>query len=309
MTVFKGAGTGARGGRSSNLFYVTTDALRSLKENFTTTVLTAVTVGFALALFSLFLIVFVNLNGIVAEWGDRAHVIAYLDAGTGANDAEAIEAAIARIDGVSGAKFVSSKDALGDLRRELEGHESVLEGIDPGLLPASFEVGIKDEHLNPEALSTIAASVGKISGVAEVSYSREWVEKFSAFLGFIQLAATVIGVFLAAAILFIISNTIRLTVYARKDEIEIMRLVGASERFIKFPFFIEALVQGFVGGAIAMGILASGLGLFASRIPPYLDFVLELPASVPMMLVLLVIAGMVMGVSACFLSMSRFLKV
>jgi cell division transport system permease protein len=295
--------------RSANLFYVTTDALRSLKENFTTTVFTSVTLGFALALFSLFLIVFINLNGIITQWGERAHVVAYLAPGVDSKDAKGIEARLKGMEGVLDTTYVSSKDALDDLRSELRGHESILEGVNPGLLPASFEISIAEDHLAPDALSRLVAAVEGLAGVEEVSYSREWVEKFSAFLSFIELAALVIGIFLATAILFIISNTIRLTVYARRDEIEIMRLVGASERFIKFPFFIEGVVQGLIGGVLAMGILAAARALFASRIPPYFDFVLQFPVPVPALLAALVIAGIFMGVVGSFVSMARFLKV
>ena len=185
--------------RSANLFYVTTDALRSLKENFTTTVFTSVTLGFALALFSLFLIVFINLNGIITQWGERAHVVAYLAPEVDSKDVKGIEAGLKGMEGVLETTYVSSKDALDDLRSELQGHESILEGVNPGLLPASFEIGISDEYLSAEALARLVAAVEKIKGVEEVSYSREWVEKLSALLSFIELAALVIGAFLAAA--------------------------------------------------------------------------------------------------------------
>ncbi|MDO8426893.1 MAG: hypothetical protein Q7T24_05205, partial [Deltaproteobacteria bacterium] len=121
--------------------------------------------------------------------------------------------------------------------------------------------------------------------------------------------ALIIGVFLAAATIFIISNTIRLTVYARKDEIEIMRLVGASTLFVKVPFFIEGALQGLLGGVLALVVLGAGRYLLLSNIPPYFSFVADVPFPAYVVFGLLVVAGVIMGVAGSLISMGRFLKV
>lgn len=302
-------GKGAGGG--SHLVYVVSDAVRSLRSNLATTVLTSVTVGFALAIFSLFFLVFINLNGVIDQWGERTHVIAYVKDGHAAKagDGKKLLSDLGRVAGVSATKYISREAAFEELKRELSSHESILDGVSSSALPASVEITVDEGHRSSEGLSGLVAEVGRLDWVAEVTYSREWVERFSALVGFVELGAFVIGAFLAAATLFIISNTIRLTVYARKEEIEIMRLVGASDRFIKFPFFIEAVAQGIGGGVISLGLLALGRVLVESKIPPYLGFALDYPVPLPAMLVMLVLAGMVLGIAGSFISMSRFLKV
>jgi cell division transport system permease protein len=293
-------------GGSSNLLYIVTDALRSLRENSVTTALTAVTLGVSLSIFSIFIFVFVNLNAAINSWGDRTQIVAYIKDGSEAP--EKIREAVLSIPGVTAAEFVSKEMALKELRDELKGHEMVLEGVDSNPLPASVEIKVGGLYKNPGAVSTVVSRLKQMGWAEDVQFNREWIEKISGLLGFIELAAVFMGFFLAAATIFIISNTIRLAVYARKDEIEIMRLVGASDRFIKVPFFIEGVVQGFAGGVIALLITGASSYLVAANLPPYFNFIVQTPLPVPVIAVALIAAGVLMGVAGSLISMARFLK-
>lgn len=293
-------------GGSSNLLYIVTDALRSLRENSVTTALTAVTLGVSLSIFSIFIFVFVNLNAAINSWGDRTQIVAYIK--DGSEVPEKIREAVLSIPGVTSVEFVSKERALAELKNELKGHEMVLEGVDSNPLPASVEIKVGGLYKNPGAVSTVVARLKQMGWAEDVQFNREWIEKISGLLGFIELAAVFMGFFLAAATVFIISNTIRLAVYARKDEIEIMRLVGASDRFIKVPFFIEGVVQGFAGGVIALLITGAGRYLVAAKVPPYFNFIVQTPFPVPVIAVALIAAGVLMGVAGSLISMARFLK-
>lgn len=293
-------------GGSSNLLYIFTDALRSLRENSVTTALTAVTLGVSLSIFSIFIFVFVNLNSAINSWGDRTQIVAYIKDGSEAP--EKIREAVLAIPGVTSVEYVSKERALEELKHELKGHEMVLEGVDTNPLPASVEIKAGGLYKNPGAVSTVVARLKQMGWVEDVQFNREWIEKVSGLLGFVELAAAFMGVFLAAATIFIISNTIRLAVYARKDEIEIMRLVGASDRFIKVPFFIEGVVQGLMGGLIALLITGAGRYLVVSSIPPYFNFIVQTPLPVPVIAAALIAAGVLMGVAGSLISMARFLK-
>lgn len=293
-------------GGSSNLLYIVTDALRSLRENSVTTALTAVTLGVSLSIFSIFIFVFVNLNAAISSWGDRTQIVAYIKDGSEAP--EKIREAVLSIPGVTAVEFVSKEMALKELKDELKGHEMVLEGVDSNPLPASVEIKVGGLYKNPGAVSTVVARLKQMGWAEDVQFNREWIEKISGLLGFIELAAVFMGFFLAAATIFIISNTIRLAVYARKDEIEIMRLVGASDRFIKVPFFIEGAVQGFAGGVIALLITGASRYLVAANVPPYFNFIVQTPLPVPAIAVALIAAGVLMGVAGSLISMARFLK-
>jgi len=299
-------------GVAANVLYVFIDALRSLKENIVTTVLTSLTLAFALAIFFLFLGAFINLEHAVDDLGDRTRIVAYVRDGAldgGAREAGKVKNSLAALAGVRGVEYISKGRAMEDLRAALKGHEAILEGIDSNPLPASFEITLEDAYRDEAALQGVLKGIGAMEWVEDIEYSREWVEKFTAFLKFAEFAALMIGVFLAGATLFIISNTIRLTVYARSEEIEIMRLVGASSLFIRLPFFIEGVAQGLIGGILALGVLTATRALLVSRIPPYLGFLAASPASAHLLLVLLASTGMVMGVAGSLISMGRFLKV
>lgn len=293
--------------KPANMMYVLSDALRSIRANLVTTIFTSLTLGFSLAIFALFLFVFINANAAVKSLGDKTRIIAYVK--DGAADPEALRKELLKIPGVGSAEYVSKDKALKELKDELKGHESILEGVDANPLPASFEIKLSDSFKDPSFISSAAQRLKALNWVEDVQWNREWVEKFSAFLRFIELAALIIGVFLGAATIFIISNTIRLTVYARKDEIEIMRLVGASTLFVKVPFFLEGALQGLLGGVLALLMLWAGQYLLLSNVPAYFRFVADVPFPAYMVFGFLVAAGVVMGVTGSLISMGKFLKV
>ncbi|MBI5902278.1 MAG: FtsX-like permease family protein, partial [Deltaproteobacteria bacterium] len=148
----------------------------------------------------------------------------------------------------------------------------------------------------------------RLPWVDEVQYSREWVEKFASLIRFMELAALVIGVFLAAATVFIVSNTVRLAVYARREEIEIMRLIGASDTYVKVPFFMEGVMQGVVGGLISFAVLAVGRYLILDNVPQYFRFALDVPFPAPAVFSVLALSGVLMGVAGSLVTVGRFLK-
>lgn len=295
--------------KGANIRYILADSLRSVRANMVSAVFTALTLGFSLAILALFAIVFVNLNTLVAGLGDKTVIVAYVKDSALAAGPERLKAEALSLPGVSAVEFISKEAALSELKSGFSGHEGIFEGVDANPLPASMEIRLKDSFKDPAKVTGAVEKLKAMGWVEEVQYSAEWVERFSAFLRFVELGASVIGVFLGAAVLFIISNTIRLTVYARKDEIEIMRLVGASDIFIKAPFFIEGAIQGFAGGLIALLILGGASLMLSSGMPAYLAFVVVSPLSAVALFLILVSAGVFMGVVGSLISMGRFLKV
>ncbi len=295
--------------KAANIRYVLRDSLRSVRANMPSAIFTALTLGFSLAILALFAVVFLNLNTMVTGLGDKTVIVAYVKDSALAAGPERLKSEALGVPGVSAAEFISKEAAFSELKSGFRGHEAIFEGVDANPLPASMEIKLKDSFKDPSKVTGAVERLKAMSWVEEVQYSAEWVERFSAFLRFVELGASVIGVFLAAAVLFIISNTIRLTVYARKDEIEIMRLVGASDLYIKAPFFIEGALQGFAGGLIALLMLGGAGLMLSSEIPAYLAFVVTVPISTPMLFLSLVCAGIFMGVAGSLISMGRFLKV
>ncbi|MBE9528185.1 MAG: ABC transporter permease [Proteobacteria bacterium] len=295
-------------GPVSNALYFITDALGSLRANTLTALFTSVTLGFALAIFALFALLFMNLNFALGTLGDRTNVVVYFDGATKGAEVKKYSTLIEAAEGVRSVTYVSSATALGELKSEFGGQD-LFSGIDSAMLPASFEVMIETEYREPEDLAGVVAGLKKLKWVESVEYSAEWAATLSSVLRFVEVAALAFGLFLAIATIFIITNTIRLTVYARRDEIEVMRLVGASDFFIKAPFFIEGVVQGLFGGLISLGLLLLWRWILAANIPDYLSFMVVLPASTVTLLIILVLAGVATGVAGSFISMAKFMKI
>ena len=292
-----------------SLYYTLGDAWRSAKANLFTAVLSSATVGFALAIFTMFLIALLNIDAALDKWGERTHIVVYLKDGSLKGGVKSLKAATEAIAGVEAVKYVSSEKALELLKEDLEGHEGLLDGIGAGPLPASMEVTLDEAHRTPGGVKTVAGKLRAMVWADEVQFGTEWVEKLSALLSFIELAAVMVGSFLAAAVLFIISNTIRLAVYARGEEVEIMRYLGATNAFIKVPFFIEGVVQGLFGGLLALGVVSAGRYVLAMEVPPYMSFIVETSISNWTLLAVLLFSGAVMGAVGSMLSLGRFLKV
>lgn len=293
---------------ASNLLYLAGDALRSIKENPATTIFTAATLGFSLAIFAFFAIIFTNLNAAASKWGERTHIIVYLGDDV-TEPTDTLKQELLRVPGVKSAEFVSREKALSELKDGLKGHEAVFEGISLDVLPASFEIKLQERFMEPAQTEAVAKRLKELAWVDDIQYSSDWIEKFAGLVRFIELAALVIGVFLAAATVFIVSNTIRLAVYARKDEIEIARLVGASSSYIRVPFFIEGVLEGVFGGVLAFLMLWGGRVVIAKEIPQYLSFIVEPAFPAASIFWALLLAGIIMGAAGSIISMGRFLKV
>jgi cell division transport system permease protein len=294
---------------TSALIYTTIDGFRALKANFVTTVLSSLTVACALAIFSLFIIVFANLNSFVEGMGDRTHVVAYIKDGTLDKGVAKVRASIEAMKGVSNVKYVSKRDAFLLLKEEMKGHEALLEGVSEDILPASFEIRLGASRVAPEDIQAVVESLQGKPWADDIAHGTEWAERFGAVLGFMEFAAILLGVFLGAATIFIISNTIRLAVYARRDEIEIMRYLGAPNLYIKTPFLIEGIAEGVMGGVFAMVALFLGDLVLGFYIPSELVFILNNPFSAVSLIILLILSGLVLGVVGSIFSLGKFLKV
>ena len=207
--------------------------------------------------------------------------------------------------------YVSKEKALITLKKSLHNQNGILDNLDDNPLPASFEIQLKEEYKNLQSVKAFVAMVKGIDGVNDTEYGQEWLEKFSAFISMVKLVGVSIGCFLLLATIIIISNTIKLTIYSRREEIEIMKLVGATNFFIQIPFFLEGFIQGFSASLLSLGILYISYKILISKIIidyslylGYLDLIF-LPQKLVIELILL---GIFLGLFGCAFSMGRFLK-
>ena len=295
----------------SRLLYFLREALQGIKSNSFTHIIAMGSITFSLLTFGIFIITVINLNQIFNEWGSRIQVIAYLDKDIGSDEIKHITEMIAALPQTEQATYITKEKALTVLKKSLRDQDGILENLEENPLPASVEIQLKEEHKNPQSLNAFVDEVTRIEKVSDVEYGRDWLEKFSAFISMVRLVGISIGGLLLLATILIISNTIKLTIYSRREEIEIMKLVGATDFFIQAPFFLEGLLQGFLASLLALGTLYLGYKLLIYKLVS--DFSLYLGSLniifLPRELVIaLIVLGILLGIFGCAFSTGRFLK-
>lgn len=230
-------------------------AILNIRQNVFVNVVTIGTITVALLIVSLFLLVFVNLENAADSWSERVQVTVYFDKELAATDQKTVRDKIIAVPGVSRVTYVSREEALKRFKSRLRGQETLLEGVRAEVLPTSFEIALKRANRDTASIETFVASLKRIPGISEVQYGEDWVRRFNSFLNFMRLLGALLGGFLVVAVVFIVSNTIKLTIYSRRDELEVMSLVGATRFFIKAPFLLEGVIQGLAGSVLSVLLL------------------------------------------------------
>lgn len=238
-----------------NLLYFINKSLSGTKNAGLVNLLAVVNISMSMTLFGGFLVGIINVNSFVESMGERLEVVAYLSDGISDESLKKLEEEIRKYPEVRGIAYISKEDALASLDKGLSGEPSVLEGLDENPLPASLIIKLNDVHQNLAGLKVVAERLDKIDSIEDLQYGGEWTERFSVLISMLKFAGVAFGVVIIISTMFIVSNTIRLTIHTRRDEIEVMRLVGATPLFIKAPFYIEGIVLGGIGAVFAVGLL------------------------------------------------------
>lgn len=210
-----------------------------------------VTIGFSLFAFGLFGLVALNIRTALREVEDRVEIRAFLV--EGARDTQ-IDELIQRMQTdpvVADVGYVSPDSALSRARAELEEFRDVMGGA---FLPGSVELRLKDGQRDPQTVAEVARRLQTSAVVDEVRYGREWVEKLYRIRNIAALVGSVLGGVFALVAVIIIGSTIRMAVLARAREIEIMRLVGATNMFVRLPYLIDGALKGLLGGMLAVAL-------------------------------------------------------
>jgi cell division transport system permease protein len=267
------------------------------------------TMALALFLGAGFLAALAGAKSLLRTWGAEATIALYLAPGEteaqGSTLADKLRSEHAEVSVV----FVDRAQALARLREDMRDQAGALDGVSPAVLPMTLELTPR-ETLQPSELRLLAESLGKLPEVIKVDYGSEWLDALEAFgRGLRAAAASAIALVLGAAIL-VIANTIRLAVYARRDEIEIMKLVGATDGYVRLPFLLEGALQGIAGALLAL------LGLYAVErvlIPrAQAAFAFTAAATIgpvlPIHLAAMIAFGAAVGLLGSWLAVARFLR-
>ena len=211
--------------------------------------LSITTIAFSLFAFGLFGLVALNIRQALTRLEDRVEIRAFLGDGTASEAAAAALGDITGFPEVATAALVTPAQALDRARKELGEFNDI---FDAGLLPSSIDIRLKPGYRDPEHVRAVAARIRTYDFIEDVRFGEEWVEKLHQIRNVATLAGTALGLTFAIVAVIIIGSTIRMAILARGREIAIMRLVGATDGFIRAPFLIEGTLKGALGGVLAL---------------------------------------------------------
>jgi cell division transport system permease protein len=240
-------------------------ALADIRANRFVNLVSAITVALVAAIVGAAILLVLNTQGVLEGWQRETRLMVYLKPGAAAA-AERLQRSLAAIDGVRTCRFVPREAALQELRERMPGSPSLFENLEDNPLPDAFEVGLGPAADGWAQAAAVASRIAALSEVDGVEYGRQWVDLLQAGLSVVQAAGAVVVALFAFAAVAIVGGTTRLVVYSRRDEVEILRLIGAAERFINAPFYIGGALQGLFGGAIGLGVLALVFDALAGRL-------------------------------------------
>jgi cell division transport system permease protein len=195
-----------------------------------------------------------NMRALLDQFGSELQLTAFLESNVRSDAGRSLAAKASAIPGVERVEFVSQELALERFRTRLGG-SALVDALETNPLPASLMVALAADARTPERVAVISEALHAIPGVEDVAGGETWIEGYGRALRLVRSAGIGLGTVLALATLLIVANTIRLAVYARRDELEILSLVGASRTYVRVPFLLEGLVQGAIGGLFGVALL------------------------------------------------------
>ena len=243
--------------------YAFDEAMRSLWRGRQSGMLSTATIALALFVLGGFLLVTANLERLSAEWSTAAELSVYLRDEVTQAERQAIETALAPGDVVSSRDYVSKADALVRFKQTFGDLAGVIDTLGDNPLPASFEVRLRTDPAARSGVDALAARLQRTPGVADVRYDRQWLNRVLSAIRVIRGVGLALGAILTIAAALTVANVVRLALYARRDELEIMNLVGAPQAYVRGPFLMEGVLQGGIGALLA--ILTLAVVFFALR--------------------------------------------
>lgn len=292
----------------STFEYFVREALISLRRNGLMSVASVSTMALSLFILGLFLILVLNLTHLASTLESQVQISVYLQDSLSEHETREIGTRITKLSGVNQVLFVNKDEAMKRFQERLGEQKNLLNALgETNPLPNAFEVKVE----RPEQVKTVAKAISELKGVENAKFGQEVIEQLFSLTKLVRIFGLVLIILLALAAIFIIANTIRLTVFARRKEIGIMKYVGATDWFIRWPFLFEGILLGFGGAVLAVLILSQTYGLLVQRIYDSLAFLPLLPEYpfIPQLSAFLVFVGMLVGATGSVVSLRRFMKV
>ncbi|MBP7870432.1 MAG: ABC transporter permease [Candidatus Saccharicenans sp.] len=269
-------------------------------------------ISFSFLVIGIFLALSNNLTYLGEQLSNNLAISFFLKQNLPAKEVEEIRQAILDSTLVDNVVYVSQSEALSRFTANFPELKEIVANLDSNPFPPSLEARLKDKSVTLAAITAFIDHIKRLPGVVDVQFNQDWVEKMESLSRIVQAIGFFLGVILILASFFIISNVVRLNVFARKNEIEIQRLVGATNTFIRIPFLVEGFVLGLVGSLLSIFILFLLIKIFPVYIGQTLGAAEQLLALRPLSLeqmTWLVVGGALTGTLGSASSVSKFLRV
>lgn len=288
--------------------YFIKEVYTSFKRNIWMTLASIFTVVLSLFILGFFSIVILNLNKMADTLESQAQISVYLKDDLSQEEIDETKETLSKIEGLQDIKFITREEAMENFKERLGDQQFLLDALDDtNPLPDSFSLTVT----SPQQVKTIADTAAALDSVESASYSQDIINHLFNLTHLIRLIGVALIILLTGAAIFIISNTIRLTVFARRKEIAIMKYVGATDWFIRWPFLLEGICLGFIGGGLATIFLYIVYNQVTQEIYEAMAFFPLIPQHpfIDYISLAILVAGIIIGALGSTISLKRFLKV
>lgn len=288
--------------------YFIKEVYTSFKRNIWMTLASIFTVVLSLFILGFFSIVILNLNKMADTLESQVQISVYLKDDLSQEEIDETKETLSKIEGLQDIKFTTREEAMKNFKERLGDQQFLLDALDDtNPLPNSFSLTVT----SPQQVKTIADTAAALDSVESASYSQDIINHLFNLTHLIRLIGVALTILLTGAAIFIISNTIRLTVFARRKEIAIMKYVGATDWFIRWPFLLEGICLGFIGGGLATIFLYIVYNQVTQEIYEAMAFFPLIPQHpfIDYISLAILVAGIIIGALGSTISLKRFLKV
>ena len=268
--------------------------------------LAILSVGIGLSIVTTFIMLTINMDSVIQRWAKNFGLVVYLKEQISGEEEASLKNRFSLDNDIMEVKYISRELALKELRTTLGADSMILEGLNENPLPSSYELTLKSDLLDPELVRKKAALYQQMTGVEDVQYGEKWLSSLYTISKTMKVGALVVGVAIYIAITFITYSTIKIFFYRRKDEIETLKLLGATRIFIRLPFLLEGLTIGLLGGIIS-SLAIFGIYSFTSlRLIEFLPSVRLFMASIPYQVYIIVpLAGAAVSVIGSYIAVGK----
>ncbi len=281
--------------------YIIGESTRMLKRGKLSGLISIIIMGFSLLVLLIFLLITLNVSMVIDRGMEEIYVYVYLQDGLDKEPVEIIRNRLLDIEGVKGVVFVSKEEALKKFRDQLGESAEILDELSSNPLPDALRVQMKPELTKSSFMKKIAQTAMEWKGVEDARYGKKWVERGEKLIKGFYMTGLALGLIVFLSVIFVISNTVRLSILSRQKSVEIMKLVGATNSYIQVPFIIEGGVQGIISSGLAMLLLWIVFS-FAQRYLPGIAF-FQIEGVVGF-----IVLCALLGAAGSFIAVRKFLK-